>query len=564
MKKLIPVLISLLVILSIASAESIIVKTTVDNVYLRDRNGSVVTSIPRGKEVEVNGYDSTLDMFSATYGGKSGYLKGTGLSISRDELYQRCEQPATDVTATTNSEVQIQNSSTQTVEALTDDQLRLLYDSASAEMDARGMSTDSSEGAQTYDLDNMSVGELDALADEIKKQKNAATNITSSASKELEADFKSLIESIAPKDATISYPFFGLDNSRNRVYYSVSGDCTAKRPDKSKTQYNGACAIYYYDSSDSSYKRVAFFTNDKIYYYNADLLPYIERYTPQSYLKKLKGTPSVSDTAIAPDATPVPMKSYSEWAKEYKEKGIAIIEIPADTLYEYRLYFTGKAVFTVMTVDSTSGSSFKAESKKNTSWSRAFDVRFDDANELKGVGEKDKVSIIGVIEEQPDSTIVFKHCHIVSKGDKVSNDETIIQSKAEESLKTAQKFKSDYEKAVADKAAKEIQDYKQSCSTYRYNNIERNPNDFKGKRIKLSGKVIQVSEGWFSTTLRITDNDGNTWYVDYDPDKDASRILENDRVTVYGECTGVTTYTTIFGASVTIPSIDAKYIDLRK
>ena len=39
-------------------------------------------------------------------------------------------------------------------------------------------------------------------------------------------------------------------------------------------------------------------------------------------------------------------------------------------------------------------------------------------------------------------------------------------------------------------------------------------------------------------------------------------IIEDDYITVYGECDGTETYTTIMGGSVTIPSMNAEKIFL--
>lgn len=98
-----------------------------------------------------------------------------------------------------------------------------------------------------------------------------------------------------------------------------------------------------------------------------------------------------------------------------------------------------------------------------------------------------------------------------------------------------------------------------SCETVSYQDVARNPSQYKGRNIRISGSVIQVMEGWFKTiTMRVDEGSNNIWYVTYTREDDnESRILENDYITIYGECDGVETYTTIFGGSVTIPSIKA-------
>jgi len=52
-------------------------------------------------------------------------------------------------------------------------------------------------------------------------------------------------------------------------------------------------------------------------------------------------------------------------------------------------------------------------------------------------------------------------------------------------------------------------------------------------------------------------------YCIYVAPDDYKRILEDDKVTVYGTCTGIYTYETIMGGSVTIPSCVVDRIELR-
>ena len=49
-------------------------------------------------------------------------------------------------------------------------------------------------------------------------------------------------------------------------------------------------------------------------------------------------------------------------------------------------------------------------------------------------------------------------------------------------------------------------------------------------------------------------------YVTASGVKTAGKILEDDMVTVYGKCSGETTYESVMGASITLPSVEAKYI----
>lgn len=114
-------------------------------------------------------------------------------------------------------------------------------------------------------------------------------------------------------------------------------------------------------------------------------------------------------------------------------------------------------------------------------------------------------------------------------------------------------------------------DYKASCEAVSYEDIARQPDRYNGRNVVFTGKVIQVQEGswWSSDTIyRINVTQGeylwsDTVYVTYKLPEGAPRILEDDIVTFYGICTGTETYTTVLGSSVTIPSVEAQYIDIQ-
>ena len=114
----------------------------------------------------------------------------------------------------------------------------------------------------------------------------------------------------------------------------------------------------------------------------------------------------------------------------------------------------------------------------------------------------------------------------------------------------------------------EIKDaFKSECVEYYYDDIARYPEKYVMEKVTFRGKVIQVMESGDTYTLRINVTEGrynwtNTMLVEYEKrDSSEPRILEDDIIRVYGYCLGTTTYTTIFGASVTIPAMLATYVD---
>lgn len=116
----------------------------------------------------------------------------------------------------------------------------------------------------------------------------------------------------------------------------------------------------------------------------------------------------------------------------------------------------------------------------------------------------------------------------------------------------------------------ELEDtYKASCETYSYDTIARDPDQYKGTKAKYTGKVIQVLEGDSYNHYRVNVTRGSygiykdTIMVYYAPSSSESRILEDDIVTIYGENSGTISYETIMGATVTIPAVVAKYMNVQ-
>ena len=106
-------------------------------------------------------------------------------------------------------------------------------------------------------------------------------------------------------------------------------------------------------------------------------------------------------------------------------------------------------------------------------------------------------------------------------------------------------------------------DYKAKCKLLDYRSVERYPDRYKGAYAKVSGQVIQVEEGWFNSAVyRVRENEDNVWYVRYTHKESEPRILEDDIVTFYGTCKGITTYTALFGNSITVPQLDAEYMTI--
>lgn len=112
-------------------------------------------------------------------------------------------------------------------------------------------------------------------------------------------------------------------------------------------------------------------------------------------------------------------------------------------------------------------------------------------------------------------------------------------------------------------------EYKKKCKSYTYKEIARNPDKVYGEYSKVTGKVVQVFETDDNVELRvdITESEygyySDTVYVYYvRRNKGEDRILEDDIIEIYGTLEGLETYTSVLGNDVTLPKIEAEYIEI--
>ncbi|MFJ8452481.1 hypothetical protein [Bacillus paramycoides] len=120
------------------------------------------------------------------------------------------------------------------------------------------------------------------------------------------------------------------------------------------------------------------------------------------------------------------------------------------------------------------------------------------------------------------------------------------------------------EKAAAEKAAKEEEERIGYEPGITYDQLARTPDEFKGKKAKFTGKVLQVMEGQGETQLRVAVN-GNydkVLYIAYKSDIINSRVLENDNVTIKGKSAGIYTYKSTMGGKISIPAMLVEKIDI--
>lgn len=133
------------------------------------------------------------------------------------------------------------------------------------------------------------------------------------------------------------------------------------------------------------------------------------------------------------------------------------------------------------------------------------------------------------------------------------------QEKKEAELKAAKeaKEKEEAEKLAAEKKKKEEEEKKGYDTGITYSQLARTPDDYLAKKVKFSGEVVQVMEDGDSIGIRLAvDGDyDNIILGTFDSSIVSERILEDDYITVYGLSSGIYTYESTMGASISVPSM---------
>lgn len=99
-----------------------------------------------------------------------------------------------------------------------------------------------------------------------------------------------------------------------------------------------------------------------------------------------------------------------------------------------------------------------------------------------------------------------------------------------------------------------------------YDNLARNPDDYLSSLVSFSGEVVQIIEGNEIVQARVAVNSDydNMIFIEYFSSIVPSRVLEGDQITFYGSSAGLITYESTMGASISIPSVYVRHIDINQ
>lgn len=158
----------------------------------------------------------------------------------------------------------------------------------------------------------------------------------------------------------------------------------------------------------------------------------------------------------------------------------------------------------------------------------------------------------------------------------MKEEERLLEQKRIEEEKKAQEEKERKEreaeekrKAEEERKAKEEAEKKekQGYNTgITYSQLARTPDEYRGEKVKFSGKVLQVQEAdnYIAIRLAVGGNYNNVIFLVIETNRVEmnQRILEDDNITVYGKSAGIYTYETVMGNELSIPSMSVDKIDM--
>lgn len=137
-------------------------------------------------------------------------------------------------------------------------------------------------------------------------------------------------------------------------------------------------------------------------------------------------------------------------------------------------------------------------------------------------------------------------------------------SESERAAEMERLQKEEAERKAQEEAAQKAEEAKGYETGITFENISRSPDKYKGKKVKFSGYVLQVIEGYSTNSIRMSTNGryDDVILVEYKPDIIDVRLLEDDELVVYGTFLSMKSYTTVVNSTVTVPAIKADIISL--
>lgn len=292
---------------------------------------------------------------------------------------------------------------------------------------------------------------------------------------------------------------------------------------------------------------------------NKETIPSSELETQELETKKeiLKDIETIGEEIKTEEQTEEEMETIEYDFRDGMDKYFSeeYLYITLEDLNKYHANMAGIKVFCVIEIDDIKDEKIQSNISDGYMMSNFIVVE-----KYENIKKGDVVAVLGEIGDYNDygkigKTLNLNNCYIFAKGE---NAKTYELSESDENLKKY--FEITEEVANSNNDVSE-EEFKTLCETYGHENIIRNPDQYKEKYCKLSGKVSQVIEGVFgSYTIYVKDSSSNIWGCTYSYKDEETHFLEGDNVTFYGILNGTQTSNTVLGKQVTMPYLKVKYI----
>ncbi len=229
-----------------------------------------------------------------------------------------------------------------------------------------------------------------------------------------------------------------------------------------------------------------------------------------------------------------------------KDKKIPLLVCGCSFALFIVLFFIGGAIFSDSGITDEEYESVVAVAE---SYSQEVDNLMDDVERL----EQEKESLQHEYDSYRESMSEYEGLAIAEA------ESRRIQA---ESMAAAEQLAKEQAEAES-LAAKEAEEKAGYDTGITYDQLARTPDEFKNKKVKFTGKVIQLIEGDSSNSIRFAVNSDydNILYCEYDKDIVSTRVLEDDIITIYGSSYGLYSYQSTLGGKITIPAVIIDKID---
>ena len=194
----------------------------------------------------------------------------------------------------------------------------------------------------------------------------------------------------------------------------------------------------------------------------------------------------------------------------------------------------------------------------------SLSAELQDANAKAKELATDYESLSDAFAEYKESMAEYEDLALAEAEARKIQAEEAAASKAAAESKAREESIAAASKAAEEEARKKAEEEKKGYNTgITYNQLARTPDDYKGQKVKFKGKVVQVIEGDDEIQIRLATKDGYdiVLYCAYDPSIVTSRVLEDDKITIYGTSLGLISYQSTMGGQITIPAVWVDKID---